>query len=89
MWSRSVYCGLYSVDQRCVALNQAAFHGVGGSLTCAGNTPNENTEDELKRFLEESISDLHMPMVLVSHHHPFNTIVDRVRNGIQVGSNSV
>ena len=66
----------------CINVDGIEFVGMGGSLPCPGNTPNEMSEDEFgiclsKLEAEISISPL---VVLVTHQPPKNTIVDVVGN---------
>ncbi len=68
-----------------------AFLGLGGSLPCPADTPNEFSEDELAQLLGRAAEGLDpdLPWVLVSHQPPVDTAVDRVRSGRHVGSRSV
>jgi len=67
------------------------FLGGGGSLPCLAPTPNELTEPELKRALDDLARqrDTNLPCILVSHEPPFNTKADFAWNGQHVGSASV
>jgi Icc-related predicted phosphoesterase len=67
------------------------FFGLGGSLPCLGNTPNEYTEDELARLLDTASEGVepNSPSVLVSHQPPADTALDLANNGAHVGSASV
>lgn len=64
------------------------FVGLGGSLETPFNTPNEYSESELGKFLGRTEKELppDLPLVLVSHQPPINTVCDRLRNGRHVGS---
>ena len=67
------------------------FTGISGSLPCPGSTPQEHTEEEFSTMFNEirhtSLDGL--PLVLVIHEPPANTICDRVKPGLHVGSFSV
>ncbi len=67
------------------------FTGISGSLPCPGATPQEHTEDEYTSLFQEirkSGAD-GIPMVLAMHQPPANTVCDRVKPGLHVGSFSV
>jgi Icc-related predicted phosphoesterase len=80
-----------ALDARHVILEGVAFAGLGGSLPCPGRTPNELSEEELADALSGSVIGLEpgLPLVLVSHQPPLNTVSDIVRGGIHVGSSAV
>lgn len=76
--------------------------GVGGSNFTPFNTPVEFSEEELTEILmhgfdqarefislAEPLKRNRIPLILVSHVPPFNTDVDRIRNGRHVGSKAV
>lgn len=65
-----------------------AFLGIGGSLVTPFNTPNEHTENDVRRILKiaEHRIPPETPLVVVSHQPPANTACDRLSNGVHVGS---
>lgn len=67
------------------------FLGIGGALPCPMRTPNERTESDLKRCLDDLAAQQNedLPCVLVSHQPPRNTGADLAWNGEHVGSASV
>jgi Icc-related predicted phosphoesterase len=80
-----------SIHRRSVVLDGVGFVGVGGSLTCPGRTPNEVSEDDFEQYLAEAVSELPpgIPMILVAHQPPFETVNDVTNIGKHVGSRSV
>lgn len=66
-----------------------SFYGMGGSLPCPGNTPNEHTEDQMKSILAgiDPIAD--GTFVCVVHQPPFGTKADLAGSGAHVGSKSI
>jgi len=72
-------------------INGIGFVGIGGSLATPVSTLNETSEDEFRQYLEEAVSDLppDLPLVLISHQPPWNTLCDRIGSGVHVGSRSV
>jgi len=68
-----------------------AFLGAGGALPCPGTTPNEFAEDEFKAILSRAADgiDHTLPSVLVVHQPPRDTLADRVRNNMHVGSHAI
>jgi uncharacterized protein len=80
-----------SLEGRRMIIDGVGFIGVGGSLPCPGNTPNEIDEEQFAAALEDTASRLppSMPMILVSHQPPYNTKTDAIINGQHVGSKSV
>jgi len=71
--------------------NGIGFIGLGGSLITPFHTPNEYTEDEVRRLLNQGHSQLpsNLPLVLVSHQPPIGTTCDRISSGEHVGSIAV
>lgn len=67
------------------------FTGIGGSIPCPGTTPFEYSEDQAETWLEDLSEKLtgDLPLVLVSHQPPFNTVNDALPGGIHVGSRSI
>jgi len=80
-----------NLHRRSILVEGIAFLGVGGSLPCPGKTPNEYSEENFEAFLQEAAAGLGMevPVILVSHQPPRDTVADRIRNGFHVGSESV
>lgn len=78
---------------------QACFIGVGGSNITPFKTPAEFSEEEIAGFLEKAYSqatefmDLthtgKMPLILVAHTPPLETKLDKLPNGVHVGSSAV
>ncbi len=73
---------------RVETIGGVAFLGLGGSLITPFNTPNEHTEDDVRRVLENAEQQVPRgkPLVVVSHQPPANTACDRLNNGVHVGS---
>jgi len=78
--------------------NNMTFIGLGGSLPAPGKTPNELSEDEIAQLLRgamnrlknsERESELPLPLILVSHQPPKDTVADRIFTGHHVGSSAV
>jgi Icc-related predicted phosphoesterase len=80
-----------SIHLRSAIFGGIGFIGVGGSLPCPGETPNEISEEEMEAFLCLAHSSLYeaIPYILVVHHPPFNTVADLVKAGAHVGSKSI
>jgi hypothetical protein len=72
-------------------IDGVAFLGVGGSLPCPGRTPNEFSDRHFETFLAEAAAGLKpdVPLILVSHQPPRDTVNDLANNGKHVGSQSV
>ncbi len=80
-----------SINKRSAIFEGFGFVGLGGSLPCPGQTPNEFTEEEFEESLSVACSSLYhaIPTVFVVHHPPFNTATDTAKSGKHVGSVSV
>ena len=80
-----------NLHRRSIVMNGIAFVGIGGSLPCPGKTPNEFSEKDFETFLVEASSGLSpdVPIILVSHQPPRDTVTDLARIGRHVGSESV
>jgi Icc-related predicted phosphoesterase len=80
-----------SLNRRCVLKDGYAFVGISGSLPCPGGTPNEASESEFRRWLNEAVGGVPegAPMILVAHQPPRDTVNDRIHSGIHVGSTAV
>jgi Icc-related predicted phosphoesterase len=73
-------------------INSVGIIGLGGSLPCPGHTPNEYSEQQLAKLLEQGkklLGSGDIPFILMSHQPPKNTINDRVALNIHVGSEAV
>ena len=81
-----------SLDCRYKKIKGVYFMGVGGSLPCPGKTPTEYSEEEYLMMLEETVMENlteGLPIILLNHQPPFNTIADKLGNGFHVGSHSI
>lgn len=80
-----------SIDRRVIALDEYQIAGIGGSLPCPTQTPNQYTEEVFQNDFKEIALALEegKPLILVAHHPPFQTKNDRVATGLHVGSKSV
>jgi Icc-related predicted phosphoesterase len=80
-----------SLNRRCVLKDGYAFVGISGSLPCPGGTPNEASESDFRRWLNEGVAVApdDTPMILVAHQPPRNTTNDRIHSGMHVGSTAV
>lgn len=80
-----------NLHARHVVMDGIAFVGLGGSLPAPGRTPNEYEEEELEAFLAQAVQGLpaNIPIVLVSHQPPYDTIADLARIGRHVGSHAI
>jgi len=65
------------------------FAGVGGALPGPIDTPYEISEEEISEALSEIPDDKDLPLVLVSHQPPYNTVADRAMKLKHVGSRSL
>jgi Icc-related predicted phosphoesterase len=74
-----------------VVIDGVALIGVGGSLPAPGGTPTEYSEIELQEFMERAMADVpaDLPLVLMAHQPPVDTKIDRLPNGMHVGSKAV
>jgi Icc-related predicted phosphoesterase len=72
-------------------IDDIAFVGVGGALLSIGQTPTEYSEKLFNDYLMEAITglDAQLPIILVSHQPPYNTLVDTAYGDIHLGSHSV
>ena len=80
-----------SIHSRSIIRDGITFVGVGGSLPCPLTTPNELSEEDFERCLNEAVSSLQpgFPIVLVVHQPPFHTVADRANVGRHVGSRAI
>jgi hypothetical protein len=62
------------------------FLGIGGGTISPFNTPYEMSEGEFNKILSKHSDDI---TVLVSHTPPKNTILDKTKTGLNIGSTSV
>ena len=74
-----------------VVVDGVAFIGVGGSLPAPGRTPTEYSEAELQEFMDQAIESVpdHLPLILMAHQPPLDTKIDKITNGMHVGSTAV
>ena len=79
------------LHRRHLMVGGIAFAGLGGALPGPGWSPNQYSETEARRMLDEIAIGLppDVPSVLVSHQPPFDTATDLVRVGHHVGSEAV
>jgi Icc-related predicted phosphoesterase len=68
-----------------------ALLGVGGSLISFGQTPNEYSESAFTTLLAKAAEGLdpNLPIILISHQPPINTIVDKAWGDLHLGSLSI
>jgi putative phosphoesterase len=70
--------------------DKVQFLGIGGSNRTPFRTPNEYSEDEMKRILGDLPETSNTSFrILISHAPPFNTRMDRMFIGVHVGSKSI
>lgn len=85
-----------------LAGDRVCLMGVGGSNRTPFNTPTEFSESELATFARngyeqakrciarlEPVVKFKLPLILISHTPPYNTGVDRLRDGRHVGSTAI
>lgn len=72
-------------------IDGVAFVGVGGSLPAPGGTPTEYSEPELQEFMDRAMEEIpdDLPLILMAHQPPVKTKIDRISNGMHVGSKAV
>jgi len=80
-----------NLHRNCVPFEEHILAGIGGSLPCPGKTPNEHSEEEFNRYLEQLKKEIHPspPLIFVSHQPPLDTICDFASSGFHVGSQSI
>ena len=80
-----------SLDCRFFVQDNIFFMGVGGSLPCPGKTPNEYSEEDFAVMLDETVSanSKGLPIILLMHQPPFNTLTDQLSDGFHLGSHSI
>ncbi|MFO7974337.1 MAG: metallophosphoesterase [Candidatus Hydrogenedentota bacterium] len=78
-------------EQTCRVFNSVAFAGIGGSLPCPGNTPNEKSETDFWKELSATGGQIprEHPLILLTHQPPFETRADYTSDGRHAGSQSV
>jgi len=71
--------------------NNIEFIGIGGSHPTPFNTPFELSENKIMNKLSMSIvrRKTNLPLILVSHSPPKNTVADKTFSGAHVGSISI
>jgi Icc-related predicted phosphoesterase len=77
-----------SIHRRSVLLDGIGFVGAGKSLPCPGQTPNEASENDFRRFLQGAIACLSsgVPLIFVTHQPAFDSAVDNSQSRGHVGS---
>jgi len=80
-----------SIDGRGRVIDGVGFFGVSGAPVSPLRTPNEITEDEIRRRAEQGWAEVAAcrRTVFVPHPPPANTALDRLRDGRHVGSVAV
>jgi uncharacterized protein len=80
-----------SCHRKAVVVGDIGFVGAGKSLPCPGRTPNEASENDFRRFLQDGISCLPagMPLVFVAHQPPSDTTLDVSLTRGHVGSTAM
>jgi Icc-related predicted phosphoesterase len=79
--------GFLNFHGRSIQIGAMHFAGLGYSNPTPFDTPGEYSEEEIAQRLSE-FSDL-KPLVLVCHCPPLNTALDRIKDGLHAGSQSV
>jgi Icc-related predicted phosphoesterase len=76
------------VHRKGVILDGIGFVGAGKSLPGPGRTPNEASENDFRRFLQDGIACLPnaMPLIFVTHQPPIDTAIDDFPGRGHVGS---
>lgn len=95
-------CGINLHGQARLFQGKICLVGIGGSNFTPFDTPSEFSERDLLNLGERAFVDAlqlidlaqplykrKIPTILVSHSPPFNTTVDRLKNGRHVGSKAV
>lgn len=79
-----------SLDGRWITVDGLLVAGIGGSLPCPGQTPNEYEESEFDVVLTSLKQTIPSACDLfVSHQPPLNTVCDLARGNVHVGSASL
>jgi Icc-related predicted phosphoesterase len=80
-----------NVHGKMITINGINIIGVGGSLPCPGNTPNEYNEHQFMTILNNAKEkgNSKKPLLVVAHQPPSNTINDMVSMDVHVGSASI
>jgi hypothetical protein len=80
-----------NLDRKSIVLDGVSFAGIGGSLPCPGQTPNERPEEQFAESLEELTGSIRpdQPSVFVTHQPPYGTTADLAGTARHVGSKSV
>ncbi|MFN0166466.1 MAG: metallophosphoesterase [Bryobacteraceae bacterium] len=79
--------GFHSFHERSEKWDEVYVAALGYSSPTPFNTPGEYSEEEIRRRLEPFAAL--RPLVLICHAPPFQTELDRVRDGLHAGSRSV
>jgi uncharacterized protein len=80
-----------SIHRKGVIIDGVGFVGAGKSLPCEGRTPNETSENDFRRFLQDGTACLPfgVPLIFVAHEPPFDTKVDLSETLGHVGSEAI
>jgi Icc-related predicted phosphoesterase len=78
-----------NLHRKCRALDDVTFVGLGGSNLTPFNTPFELTEVEIQEELAAIGCNKGPRWVLVTHAPPFDTALDKIKEGVHVGSKSI
>ena len=80
-----------SMNRKATDIRGVTIVGIGGSLPCPRITPNEFSEADYKRFLEQEpfVSLAPGSFIFVTHQPPLNTVVDKAWIGKHVGSREI
>lgn len=79
--------GLNHFHERSFQIGAYHIAGLGYSNPTPFNTPGEYSEEEIARRLERFASL--QPLVLICHCPPWNTPLDRIREGVHAGSRAL
>jgi len=80
-----------NLDRRHIIISHLAFIGIGASLPCLIQSPNEFAEEDFERFFKEAVTGLEpeIPKILVCHQPPYHTRNDLAQGSLHVGSKTV
>lgn len=79
--------GLHNFHEQHIAIGRWQVAGLGYSSPTPFHTPGEYSEEQIEERLRR-FADL-KPLVLVCHAPPYETALDRVRQGLHAGSRAV
>lgn len=80
-----------SIENVAVKRDGYCFIGLGGSNETPFKTPNEKSEEDIKDDLNElyNLCDKNLPLIVLTHNPPKNTLCDDIGGGKHVGSISL